>query len=470
MAIKKYLANKDTTITNAFKPGLQYRTTGSNMGESDTGEIFRIYAQESTSSSELSRILIGFPVSRMSEDRTNGDIPASGNVNFYLRMFNAKHSFTLPKKYTLSILPVSRSWQEGFGKDLDSGGDEGYANWEYAQSASSGLVAWTSEGGDFHSGPEVTAYFEDGDEDLEVDVSDVVEQWIGGTKDNDGLVVKLTDAIEGAVSSSYTKRFFMRGSEFFHYRPCVEARWDDSKKDNRGNFMGSSSLASAEDNLNTIYIYNRVRGRLANIPDVGTGAIYVQIWSEGGAGTQLTSTPITGGYVDTGIYSASFALDTSLTKVYDRWFNSGLTICYHTGGIDVDSLAGNNYNPNPRYLISMPHLKSEYYQGESARMRVSSRERDWSPNIYTVAQSDVQQQIIDDLYYKVDRATDGLTIIDYGTGSVEYSKCSYDVSGSYFDLDMSLFESGYAYRVSFLMKVGTNLFREQKEKFRFKIV
>ena len=53
MAVKRFKATKDNTITNAFKENLTTRGTGSNMGESDVVEIFNIYAQTSTSSSEL---------------------------------------------------------------------------------------------------------------------------------------------------------------------------------------------------------------------------------------------------------------------------------------------------------------------------------------------------------------------------------------------------------------------------------
>ena len=55
MAIKRFVANKDTTITNAFKQNLTTRATSSNMGSSDIMEVFTIYAQASTSSQEYSR-------------------------------------------------------------------------------------------------------------------------------------------------------------------------------------------------------------------------------------------------------------------------------------------------------------------------------------------------------------------------------------------------------------------------------
>ena len=123
MAILRYTASADTTITNAFEAGLVDRGTGSNMGYADSLEVFSIYGQLSSStdgqSQELSRILIKFPVDAMSADRTAGTIPASGSVSFYLRMFNARTPWTLPQGFNLVVAPMSRSWTEGTGLDMD---------------------------------------------------------------------------------------------------------------------------------------------------------------------------------------------------------------------------------------------------------------------------------------------------------------------------------------------------------------
>ena len=43
MGIKRYTADADNTITNAYKSNLVTRATGSNMGLSDSMEVFRIY-------------------------------------------------------------------------------------------------------------------------------------------------------------------------------------------------------------------------------------------------------------------------------------------------------------------------------------------------------------------------------------------------------------------------------------------
>ena len=99
MAIKRYYANADNTITNAFQENLSVRGTGSNMGQADILETFSIYAQESATSTELARILIKFPVlEEIKVDRDSSILPASGEVSFYLKMYNARHQETFAKK------------------------------------------------------------------------------------------------------------------------------------------------------------------------------------------------------------------------------------------------------------------------------------------------------------------------------------------------------------------------------------
>ena len=119
MAIKRYTANSDNSITNAYGSNLSTRGTGSNAGAADILETFSIYGQESSGSSELSRILIQFPVSDIQTDRSNSVIPASGSVSFFLNLYNAPHSTTLPRDFKLTVNAVNASWEEGYGLELD---------------------------------------------------------------------------------------------------------------------------------------------------------------------------------------------------------------------------------------------------------------------------------------------------------------------------------------------------------------
>jgi len=464
MAIKKYYADKDNTITNAFEANLQTRGTGANMGLSDVLETFSIYAQQSSGSTELERILIEFPVSQITTDRASNTIPASGSVSFYLNMYNARSNQTLPRELNLVVLPISQSWQEGTGLDMEeyqdvTKGNIG-SNWINAgQSA-----PWTREGGDYLTSPVYSQTFPIGNEDLEIDITPLVEDWIAGTITNYGVGVHLTSSQEAYFSSSadtgsqlinlvgatetyYTKKFFGRGTEFFFSKPTIQARWDSSIKDDRGNFYASSSLVSAVDNTRTLYLYNVIGGRLRNIPAVGTGEIYVKVYTSASAGTDLTPTPITGGYVSLGIYSASFALDTTVSTVYDRWYSSGLSDVYHTGTFDVKQYAASTHNPYGNLVTTLTNLRSVYTTSETARFRFYERQKDWSPTIYTVATTITDTLVNESASYQVHRVIDDLVVIPYNTGSDRGTQMSFDVSGNYFDLEMDLLEPGYSYGI-----------------------
>jgi hypothetical protein len=493
MAIKKYFASKDSSITNAYKSNLTTRATGSNMGRADILEVFSIYGQAESGSTELMRSLLEFPVASIVADRSIGRIPASGNVNFYLNVYNAAHGLTLPRNYTLEVLPVSRTWEEGNGLDMEDYSDSTYnsigVNWVNASSG----TAWTKVGGDFDTNSIFTQSFDQGYEHLKLDISSLVEQWISGAKNNYGIAIKLTSSNEayyssstgadsssiphnpnGAQTSYYTKKFFSRSSEYFFFRPTLEARWDSTVKDDRNNFYLSSANVPAQDNLNTIYLYNYSRGRLVNIPSVGTGSIYVKIYDDASGSTQITTTPnnpVTGGWVSTGVYSASFALATTASQVFDRWFDSTLTTCFHTGAIDTIEYDSSDYAQNTKYINKIINLKQSYGTNEIARFNIFTRPKDWNPNIYTVATSEIVPTIIPSGSYKLYRLVDNLEIIPFSTGSNEYfSHLSYDVNGNYFDLDMSILEPGYSYGIKLCYYNGAiSMWIEQNELFKFRV-
>jgi len=509
MGISRYSASIDTTISNAFKMDLRTRATGSNMGLADTLEVFSIYGQAGTSSvtsSELSRILIQFPIQNIAADREDGEIPTSGNVSFFLKMFNAEHPFTVPKVFDLNVLAISRSWEEGYGLDMDEYTDLTYnnvgSNWI---NASSGSNNWTTAGGDFYTdtSSSFTASFITGVEDLEIDVSPLVEQWLSsstaqsptddanlGSKTNYGFGIKFFDAEEGSSRSYYTKKFFARDSEFFLKRPVIEVRWDSTVKDNTGNFVLSSSLASAAQNLNKIYIYNNIRGQLRDIPGIGEddrGEILVSIYSGSAdntsptgsklflpAGGDVTSTGdvnITGGYAgSTGIYSASFAyISSSITTIFPVWHSGGVE--YHTGSaITVNTLDSFDYNPYSTYVCKITNLQDVHYRtGDITRFRLYVREKDWNPNIYTKASTDIDTTIIEDAYYRVYRTVDDFEVVAYGTGSTNHTRLSYDKSGSYFDFPVDILAPGfmYAFQFAFLMPDGN--YKQQPQVFKFRV-
>lgn len=504
--IIRYTASADNTIVNAFQPSLITRGTGSNAGLADVLETYSIYGRQAISNSagpasqELSRILIQFPITEISEDRTAGIIPASGSVSFYLRMFNAPHSKTVPRDYKLVVQPISQSWQEGEGLDLEGYKDLTKGNPGSNWMSASNSAAWTNVGGDYLTDTASLMYeqsFSTGIEDLELNITPLVESWMSGTTTNYGVGVHLSSSFEaffssssgantgsiihnpnGAKKSYFTKRFFARGTQYFFKKPVIEARFDDTIRDKRADFYFSSSLAPAADNLNTLYLYNFIRGKLTNIPSVGTGNIFVKLFSGSAtntapSGSALTlydgNTALTGTHVSTGIYKCDVAIaSSSISPLYDVWFKGSTE--FFTGSIIPKAFKASTTEEHERYVLAMTNLKNTYRNDQLARFNLYIRPKNWNPTIYTKVEATVPTTNIQSASYRVIRTLDNLTAVGYGTGSDNHTVLSYDVKGNYFDFDMKLLEPGYEYKFKFAFYDDRmDSWVEQQEEFKFRV-
>ena len=462
MSLKRYFATADNSITNAYKTNGLTRATDSNTGEADVLEVFANYGDVVSGSMELSRILIQFDINKITQDIADEVIPSSG-VKWYLKMYNTEHALTNPKDFSLDAHPLLESWEEGYGVDLDNHGDD-IVNFGSSWTKRRPSTDWVDAGGTYIEATSSSQTFTTGLEDLEIDVTQIVEYHLGLPIANYGFIIKFPDSAETGSISYYTKRFFARSSEFYYKRPHLEARWDASIKDDRGSFYASSSLAPADDNLNTLYLYNRIRGRLKDIPAVGTGSIEVSLYDSIG-GSQIGST-FTGSHVSTGIYKCDVYAETTGSTIYDVW-SSG-SIQYHTGTIEVKNFEDDTITN--KYILKISNAKNYYNNVGTQRFRLYTRPKDWSPTIYTVAKSKPETTIIPSASVEITRAIDGEMIIPHGTGSTQHTIMSYDVEGNYFDLDMTIFEPGYDYAMTFAFyNDDVKTWQDQGYKFRFKV-
>ena len=71
--------------------------------------------------------------------------------------------------------------------------------------------------------------------------------------------------------------------------------------------------------------------------------------------------------------------------------------------------------------------------------------------------------------YSISRMVDNKTLFTHSTGSAtRHTYLSYDGSGSYFDFDISLLESGYLYGIR-LAYYTAGAWVEQEEVFKFRV-
>jgi hypothetical protein len=512
--ILNYTASADNTIVNAFKSNLKTRATGANAGAADILEVFSIYGRQTTSSQELSRVLIKFPIEDITSARTAGDLPASGSVSFYLRLYNAETTKTVPRGIILVANPMKNPWEEGTGldlegyKDLTKGGVG--SNWMSASSTASwnsmsGGADWLSSSADFR----YEQTFESGLEDLEINITPLVERWIKGAGVGDpagianyGLGIKLTSSQEaqgwsttvyassdqptqniqeGATESNYTKRFFARGTQYFFKKPLIQARWDSKRADHRGQFYLSRSIAKSE-NINDLYYYNYVRGRLRSIPT--SHSIIVRIYSSSADGSPDTEPlhiknisdssvySVTATEVATGVYQARLQVTGTLTTLHDVWsINGGDNQQFHTGTIKPVSMGGSDHPREPVYYCNITNLQNSYMSNQTARFNLYIREKNWNPTIYTKAIATAPTTTIETGSYRVIRVQDGLEVVRHDTGSTAPATgLSYDVSGNYFDFNMKLLQPGYEYgfKIAFYDE-ELNSWQEQNEIFKFRV-
>lgn len=435
--------SKDTFISNGFRPPSRTRLTGANVGASEELNVFKQAgisgAIGTLGSSSLARSLLQFDFTEFCSLTASGDLPSSG-LTFFLRMNHKTSGCTRPTSFDLVIRPVSSSWDEGLGQDVFLG-DSGFANWDKRTSTS----FWTIPGGDFLSSPSVSAHFDTGIEDLEVDVTSIVDGWLSGSIPNNGIGVSLTSSIESdsLYIDYYQKKFYSRQTGFSDRAPYIEARTFDSIRDDRANLQWSRS--------GTLYLYNLVGGGFQDLPG---NFVTVSISDASGVLTYLTASR---GSVP-GIYSASLALPTASYSIgrpysgsvfHDSW-GSG-SFAFSTGSFALTSTGITQTISQQPLTARIRNMSDEYLSDGTEVFEVFFRRRPHALPVVQTASLGSVPYIVEQAYYAVENDSTRERVIPFGTGSQQHTRLSYGGSGNSFRLRMRNLHSGNVYRIVFLV-------------------
>ena len=149
--------------------------------------------------------------------------------------------------YDLIFFPINKFWDEGRGWDLSeqkylthSSGIPrltGYSNWDFATSSTS----WDEPGvftNPSASTTVVTQHFSIGDEDINVNITPIVNDWLtGGT--NYGIGIAFRRDYE--LNSSTTRQIasFHTQKTNFYFKPFIEVKYDQTIKDDRDNVVNN---------------------------------------------------------------------------------------------------------------------------------------------------------------------------------------------------------------------------------------
>lgn len=176
-------------------------------------------SMSSTSSVYISRTLMQFDVQPFSESIANGNM-VDPKFTLTLKTVDA---IQLPAKYEIVAYPLSGSWEQGTGRRFADVEFDG-TTWDYRSGNTS--EKWTSPGGDFYTTVSCSQRFEYESSDIKMDITDIVMQWISGSIENNGILLKQFDETSSIEMGSI--KFFSRNTNTI-YSPYLDVSWDDSQ-------------------------------------------------------------------------------------------------------------------------------------------------------------------------------------------------------------------------------------------------
>tara|TARA_R110002012_G_scaffold51187_4_gene132454 strand:+ start:1857 stop:3020 length:1164 start_codon:yes stop_codon:yes gene_type:complete len=188
------------------------------------------------------RALVQFSGDEFTElSKSVADGTIASDAKYYLRLYEAEGNAELGEEYTLAIQPLSQSWTEGTGKFGDNPKNTNGCSWENRSNPIGGTATvWDFTGidGDHEDGPAIlgnefgtifsssTQAFSNEAPDVNVEVTDMVNMWLEGRKENYGMVVRFNGASETDSTTFGHLKFFSRNTHTI-YSPKLEVRWDD---------------------------------------------------------------------------------------------------------------------------------------------------------------------------------------------------------------------------------------------------
>jgi len=267
MVIRTYFDRNNTIFKNSEK----------NLGKNPVAEL--VYGGNNKF---FSRMLFQIDETRLKnlyQDKTISDL---SKVKHTLKMVNTGYfdesllgtTTCYGKKrassFDMILFNINQEWDEGVGYDLEDNFTLGEgvlstepSNWFYAKNNSE----WASNGVFSGNSNDIigTQHFEQGNENLEIDITDVVNGYITG-ETNNGIGLAFEETFEQNKTTEINHvGFFTRHTQTF-YEPYIETIYDNPIIDDRHNFYINKT--------NKLYLYSNINGNPQNLDNVPTVNIY----------------------------------------------------------------------------------------------------------------------------------------------------------------------------------------------------
>lgn len=477
-------ADKDAYITNKIISNT-LRATDSNTGQAGTIDLFKLYDENTFSGEsnaiEISRALIHFDLADIRSSLASGEFDINAN-NFTcsINLSDVYGGQTTPSNFTLVVYPLSKSFDEGSGRDVVRFEDIDVVN--FVTASSSGVpVIWAVTGanyggslstsgvdfftqGDLGDGNGLVSFessqvFQSGQEDLSVDVTKIISGVLAGKIPDSGFRISFTSSQETDSKTRFVKRFASRNTTNTAKRPKLIVTYDDTISDQTQlfefNTTGSIFLNSYERGIQS----NLLSGSSLS-PLTGANCLVVKINSGSITRVFSGSQYLVGNVPVQGIYRSSFLINSFDSDIYSyltgseasgldfgvKWLSRDQKVQFATGSLFVSARETTYFSQAPeRYFINITNMKSSYKNTERFRFRMFIE--NFNKKI-SFAKTPIENVgvIVDKCFYRVrDFESDDIIIPFHDPGT----KVSNDSTSHYFDIFMSSLPKGRTYTFDF---------------------
>ena len=480
-------ASKDTYITNKIIKN-SFRATDANLGEAGTLDLFKLYDESTiggeTKPIELSRLLIKFPIGEITRMDAAGEIDVTDtSFKCFVKLHDVYGGQTTPSNFKAILFPLAKDFDEGPGMDVVTYNDVGTTNFLTASFTNGTTVEWglpgaMKSGSLSDSGVDVFVsgslgndlvsltqeqLFTTGREDLVMDVTRIVSGTVTGQIPDLGFLVAFSGSYEKNELSYFVKRFASREVQVASLRPKLTVEFDDTTIDRHANFVFNTT--------SSLYLRNYKYSNLANIVTNTAGAeltgrncMILKIESGSFKKTYNVSQAMLGRHTMTGVYSASFAVNSFESALYEQanltgsitfnevWSNSAETITFLSSSLTIrraNRSVANTQNQN-NVLVSLLNVNDEYRAGEVVNIRVFAENRDREV-VFTKKPYEKKSEIFPEMFYRVRDVFDGEILIDFDKAN-NSTRLSTDSDGMFFTFHTDSLPKGRVYAFDFLIR------------------
>ena len=297
--------------------------------------------------------------------------------------------------FKLIIFKISQYWDEGIGFDYQDASydfvdgsktyDERPSNWYFRTT----MNAWNTPG-IYSNTPVIIGEqtFDNGNEDLNVDITDYVNQVISGQTVNQGLGIAFDVVYQDLnVAIDQSVAFFTKYTQTF-FEPYVESYFDDIIKDDRSNFIEGMNQ--------NLYLYVTKGSNYYNLDSNPTVDI---MDSNGNVLTSNLSTTL----VKKGVYKVICSIYDSCNGkkfFYDKWKN---LIIDGTSVSDVtQKFIPKSYTAG--YTIGENQIDSNRYSFQFYGVKLSEKIKRGDIRKITISIKSINETktiLLDELYYRM---------------------------------------------------------------------